>query len=301
MPTTAIAQIPHAVRDVYSKEIIHAATPRTKFAQFAKRKEDLKTKPGSSIKFTKFNSITKGGALTEGVALSEKQMSTAEVDITVTEYGNAIKVTEKAIQQSMFDVLDEAVQALGNDAAQVLDDGLRDACLTSTNYVYAQGKANAGALVSGDAFDTEIIKDAVEQLESNNAPKIGGEYYVCFAHPHQLRELRDDNDWIETHKYNGVDQIFRGEVGMYEGVRFISTTQMPANTAGESLAKYGNNIPTWEGVIFGENSFAWAIGLDIELRDGGIDDYGREHGLAWYAMWGFGLIEEDNIFVLLSA
>jgi hypothetical protein len=33
------------------------------------------------------------------------------------------------------------------------------------------------------------------------------------------------------------------------------------------------------------------------LRDGGIIDYGREHRLAWYAIWGLGLITDQSVVV----
>jgi hypothetical protein len=35
----------------------------------------------------------------------------------------------------------------------------------------------------------------------------------------------------------------------------------------------------------------------VELRDGGILDFGREHALAWYAIWGFGLITDQAVVI----
>ena len=297
---TYTGNIPQAIRDVYSREIIYAATPNLKFAQFAKQRTDLSVEPGGTIKFTKFNNLTKGGKLTESVSIVPKAMGTSEVSISVDEYGNAVKVSEKSLKFSMHNVLQEGAVLLAKDMAQVLDEEIRDTALSTTNFVYANGRATAGALEAGDVFDTTIVKDTAEALSGNNAPKIGGEYYICIAHPHQLRQLRDDSDWINVHSYQGVEQVYRGEVGMYEGVRFIETTQMIKNEDYQTLAKYGVNLASWEAVMFGENSFAWAVGQDVEMRDNGIEDFGRLHGIAWYAMWGFGLIEEDNIFVMLS-
>jgi len=36
----------------------------------------------------------------------------------------------------------------------------------------------------------------------------------------------------------------------------------------------------------------------VELRDGGVIDFGREHGLAWYAIWGFGVITHESRVVI---
>jgi hypothetical protein len=42
-------------------------------------------------------------------------------------------------------------------------------------------------------------------------------------------------------------------------------------------------------------SFDHAISLPVELRDGGILDFGREHALAWYAIYGLGLITDQSV------
>jgi N4-gp56 family major capsid protein len=70
-----------------------------------------------------------------------------------------------------------------------------------------------------------------------------------------LRQIRDDSNWINAHQYVNVDNIYEGEVGMYEGVRFVETTQMVENSAAVSTTKYGNAIKTWEAVIFGRKQF----------------------------------------------
>ena len=302
MPTTTVS-IPSSVREYYSKEIIREAQPRLRFAQFAKKRTDLTTNPGNSIEFTKYSSIAKGGKLTEGVNLDEKAMSNSRVNIPVDEYGNAVKITEKAIQLSMHNELQEASISLATDMAQVLDESLMEAALSTTNTVYGGSRTVSTALVAGDSFDTDVVKDVVEKLATNNAPKFEGAYYVCIAHPHQLRQLRDDPDWVDAHKYveTGVGALDMGEVGMYEGVRFVETTNVPANDAIESQQKFGVSIPTWEAVIFGENAYAWAEALPVEMRTKEATDYGRMHGIAWYAIWGFGIIEEKNIFSVVTA
>jgi len=161
----------------------------------------------------------------------------------------------------------------------------------------------ASGLALGDGLDTATIKDAVEVLAHNNAPRFQNEYYVCFASPHQIRQLRDDNNWIEAHKYMGRRQLYLGEVGMYEGVVFIETTQMPQLATAAFNAKYSVSlgITGYEGAIFGENAFAWGVALPVELRDDGVVELGRKHTLGWYGIWGTGILEEKNIVRLVTA
>ena len=304
MPSsTQTANIPASMRSYFTREIIREAQPRLRFAQFAKKRTDLNSNAGDSIEFTKYSGISKGGKLTEGVNLDEKSISNSKIKISVDEYGNAVSVSEKAIQLSAFNELEQASIALANDMAQVLDEELQQSAFSTTNVLYGGGKDSASTLVVGDAFTTQTIKDAVERLATNNAPKFDGAYYVCIAHPHQLRQLRDDPHWVDAHKYveTGVGNLYQGEVGMYEGVRFVETTNVPSNDAIQSASKFGINIPTWEAIIFGENAYAWAEALPVEMRTDSGKDYGRNHGIAWYAIWGFGIIEEKNIFAVITA
>jgi N4-gp56 family major capsid protein len=297
------AAIPQAVRDFYSKEVIFQAQPRCKFLQFAKVKRDLQAVRGKSITFTKYNNLDGGGAIAEHEVLVPQGISASEVVIPVMEQANSIQLTEILLRTSLLDVLGDASKLLANNLAVVLDKQFRDAALSTTNIVYGNGATSAATMNSGSVFNSRTVKDAVELLATNNAPKFEGEYYVCIAHPKQLRQLRDDPNWINANTYMGRRQLYVGEVGMYEGVIFIETTNMPLLTNAEVVAKYGTYSPNYgvEAVIFGENAYAWAIALDVELRDDGIVELGRKHTIGWYGIWGTGLIEEKNCIRVLTA
>jgi N4-gp56 family major capsid protein len=199
----------------------------------------------------------------------------------------------------------------------VLDLALRDAAMAGTNIIYATGAANRAAVTSTMIFTTQVVKDAVETLETHNSPKWGGDHYICFAHPHQMRGLRDDNDWINASLYSGATQIYTGEVGRYEDVRFVSTTVMPngANPAvdtttgdfadiGYSAALHGTGnggCNIYQAVFFGEYAVGHATALPVELRDNGVTDFGREHGLAWYSIFGQAVLENANIVIAETA
>ena len=57
----------------------------------------------------------------------------------------------------------------------------------------------------------------------------------------------------------------------------------------------GNTADVYESIMIGDNAFGHAIALPVELRDGGVLDFGREHALAWYAIWGLGIITDQAI------
>ena len=65
--------------------------------------------------------------------------------------------------------------------------------------------------------------------------------------------------------------------------------------AGYLTSASGNAAEVYESIMIGDNAFGHAISLPVELRDGGVLDFGREHALAWYAIWGLGVITDQAI------
>lgn len=307
-----------ATRDVFSAEIWFAALPVLKWDQFSTKKTELGVQPGRTIVLPKFNNVKRGGTLTEGRRLVTRPMSMSSASISVVENGNAIGFSEYLLQTSFFDQLSAASLLLGRDMALVLDQQLRDIALSASNVIYGGRKGARTQITAADIFDTRLIKDAVEALNTANAPMWAGDHYICFAHPHQLRGLSDDNDWINASLYAGSTQIYTGEVGRFHNVRFISTTMMPngANNAVDAATGdyvdpgfvnalrsgvSSNQTNIYQACFFGEYAFGHATALPVELRDNGVEDFGREHGIAWYSIWGQGLLESVNIVVAETA
>lgn len=308
------------VRTVYSKEIEFKAMPIMRFVQFAKVKTELGTQPGLTIQMMTYNNLKKGGALTEGVRMSPQSLSSTMKSITVGERGNAVAVSELALKTSFTDIMADATTLLSRDVALTLDTELRDTALTGANVIYGRKSdgtkiATRAEITGANLLTVATIKDAVELLATNNTPKFMGAYYICFVHPHQSRVLRDDPAWIEASKYGAPDQLFTGEIGRIDDVRFIETTLMcngaveegdPAYKAGllldqDGTADSGDEVPVYQAVLFGEDYYAYAVGLPVELRDNGVTDFGREHGLAWYSIWGTGLLHPERGVVIETA
>ena len=71
-----------------------------------------------------------------------------------------------------------------------------------------------------------------------------------------------------------------------------STSPYPAGGASATVQA---GATVYESIMIGDNAFGHAISLPVELRDGGVLDFGREHALAWYAIWGLGVITDQAI------
>ena len=313
-----------AIRDVYASEIYFQAMPNMRWDQFATRKEELSTQPGSTIIMPKAGSLKRGGTLVEGNRIQVRSMSMSTTSLSVSEQGNAVGVTERLLQTSFFDNMAMATMLLGRDLAIVLDLQLRDAALTTTNKVYANGKASRNSLTANDVLGTREVYAMSAQLETQAAPKWNQDFYVCFIHPRQAYSLRQAPGWVNVNTYGIRDggmagSLFTGELGRFNDMRFISTMVMPngANSTVDSttgdyadpgytaaldpVATGALGTTVYQAIAFGEYTFGHAVATPVELRDNGVADFGREHALAWYAIWGSGILEANNAVICESA
>ena len=63
---------------------------------------------------------------------------------------------------------------------------------------------------------------------------------------------------------------------------------------------WGPSSGVYEAIMLGDNAFGHAISLPVELRDGGVLDFGREHALAWYSIWGWGVITDSSVVKVIT-
>ena len=298
-----------AVRTVYSKEIEFKALPNMRFLQFATVKTELGVEPGLTISMLTYDNLVLGGALTEMTKLETQALSGSTKQITVTEYGNAVAVSELLVQSSFDDIMASATTLLGRDYAMVVDCELRDVALSGTNRVYASNGTTKvtkrDEIVAGCTMKVSTVKDAIEILSTNNAPKVGGTNWICFVHPHQSRGLRDDNAWINASNYGAPEQLFTGEIGRIDDCRFIETTLMCNGACAETdpayVAELAGEVPVYQATLFGDAYFGIAYSLPVELRDNGVEDFGRKRSLAWYAIFGVGKLHDQYGVVIETA
>lgn len=277
-----------------------------------------------------------GSELTEGARMEPVSLTASQIQITVKEHGKAVAVTELLLNAAFDDVMASASRLLGRHMAQSMDTQARNTlykeavpfgggAAVAPSVVFGRTAAasrgsispyDAGAVGTADApgyLSPASIKDAVEILAGENIPRLG-DTYVCFVHPAQSRSLRDWPEFIEVTKYAAPGNFMLGEIGRIYDVVFIETTQVAQGltgaTAGDPLVDV-DDVDTdggtagvqglstaYNAIMIGDNAFGHAISLPVELRDGGVIDFGREHGLAWYAIWGFGMITGESRVII---
>jgi N4-gp56 family major capsid protein len=292
---SGLSKLTGAVLRVYSKDLMFEALPLLKFDQFAEEKTELGKQPGDGIVFFKFNNLTRGGKLTEGTAMTKQALSGSQITITVDEWGNAVSMSELLVQTSFINVMETAATQLGTDYAMTVDEEHRDVLETTVNSVIAGDRADIDSITTADIMSVEEVKDAVEVLATNNVPKIGGDHYACFVSPHQSRDLRDDTNWITVGKLD-PQRLYYGEIGRIDDVIFIETTQV--STADNEAA---TPVEYHTALMLGANALGRAVALPVEMRDDGVEDFKRKHSIAWYSIFGCGIINANNIVAIYTA
>ena len=311
-----------AIQTIWSKEILFQSMPILRFEQFAVKKTELGVQPGLTINFMRYNNLGDATQLVEGVRMETNALTASQFSITVAEHGYAVAVSELLLNASFDDVMASASRLLGRNMATYLDVSARNTLYGASSAIFGYNKysgltrtavspydrgsaaANRQALAdvsgpiaeNGYHFTSALVKDAVETLATKNVPRLG-ETYVAFIHPHQSRMLRDDPEFIEVTKYAAPGNFMLGEIGRLNDVVFIETTQVAPLATDPTTGDPGTGAPVYRSIFLGDNAFGHAISLPVELRDGGILDFGREHALAWYAIWGLGLITDQSVVI----
>ena len=137
--------------------------------------------------------------------------------------------------------------------------------------------------------------------------EIGRLYDVVFIETTQVKKLAANagyttstlaGDLADQYSYTGANKpkvnSNPGSGGNPEAADFTALPGYLTNAT-------GNAAEVYESIMIGDNAFGHAISLPVELRDGGVLDFGREHALAWYAIWGLGVITDQAIVKVYTA
>lgn len=299
----------------FEKLAYFALRPEMYFDQFADVQATNATNPGASVKFTVFADLAAATtALGEAEDVTPVAMSDAQVTVTLEEYGNATVTTAKLRASSFLPVDPVAANAVGYNAGLSIDTIARNAVQAGTNVIYATGGTDtATARIDMDVDDTLTAKDvrrAVAQLRGANVPTIGGNY-VGFIHPdvsYDLRGITDASGWRDSYKYTNAMPLYNGEIGMFEGVRFMESARAPifANAFnGAGAAGTGDSYGT---LIMGQQALAKAVSMGGEYGSQPTIVYGtvtdllqRFRPVGWKHFVGYAVFRQEALRRIESA
>lgn len=293
-----------------------AVQPLVKFRQFCDAKDftDKGLHKGQLFTWNVYNDVaTRGTTLVETSTMAQTNYTIAQGTGTVTEMGNSVPYTGLLDNLSKHPVQEIINKVLKNDAKKALD-GQAWYQFYSTPLVVAPaaGTGTVGTdtavVVLSTTGTTTItnnvnlhknhIKSIVDLMKERNIPPYMGDEYFGLAWPTTWRPMKNDLEAVYQYRDEGFQMIYNGEIGKYEGVRFIEQTNISKGNYNGSGA-YGSpaSFTAWSNAqsdnafFFGEDTVAEAIVVPEEMRGAIPSDYGRSKGIAWYYLGGFALTQ----------
>jgi N4-gp56 family major capsid protein len=213
----------------YDRTLLSRLLPNLTFLKYG-QKRPMPKNEGGTINFRRFNSLdVPAASLTEGVTPDGDNLSITAVTATVAQEGNWVRLSDKISMVGIDPVLTESAALMGENAAKTLETRCADVIFKGTSQQFAGGAASAAAIAAGKVVNSEEIKKAVRTLRNNNAEPLEGGYYIGFCDPSVAYDLQNDSLWQDISKYNGAENIMKGEIGRIHGVRFILTTMCPTD------------------------------------------------------------------------
>jgi N4-gp56 family major capsid protein len=227
-----------------------------------------------------------------------------KVTLTLNEYGNATVTTMRLREFSFSQINPLQAELIGRNMRDTLDKLVETVILGSSNKqrVTATGIASGAATYANiQNINSKAIRRVVAQMRSNNALEFGS-HYMAIVHPDVCVDLREETDaagWRAPHTYaeNANSVIWNGEVGVYEGCRFVEYNRAPQGTVVDGA----NTKKRYTSLILGQEGIAEAVAVE-----GGTtvtptsDKFGRLMGLGWFFFGGWCLYRPEALTLVES-
>jgi N4-gp56 family major capsid protein len=207
--------------------------------------------------------------LTEGTAISTfTEIDSGYVDATLTQIGEAAKVTDILQMTAIFNWINQNIETLGEDAALKMDTVIRNAIVAGLLNQNSKFEVFAGVPYTGvsatDFVSLAALPEASAKLtrlhflgaqttlKKNLVPLIAGGT-VALVSPAGMQDLRQDDAWLKAAQFSRPEKLYKMEEMSLDGVRFIEGTN-PLTESGT----YGT-VDTAGGIysnfVFGRAAF----------------------------------------------
>lgn len=301
----------YRMQTLFSKKLLTPMKENLVRAQFAQTSENVRKNAGSlTLRFFKRRPADDKDIVTlsEGVPITTyTEVSFGHVDVTLVEIGQAAKISDLKLDVDIFDLLNQHVQTLGEDAALKADKtiatkvvaGMADSDNGFERFAVASptwdSSADFTTLAAADATASKITRlqalSCATQLMDNKVPTINGTY-VAVVGPRVMHDIRQDEDWLDAAKFSDVQKLYKRETVTLDGVRYVETTVPWRENAYGTYAAAGV-VHTTE--FYGAGAFGcpkmtgwndpWAPKMTILNQADKSDMLNQYCAIGWKALW----------------
>lgn len=204
-------------------------------------------------------------AMTPGSADFESEdFDINDLALSLSRYGFRSEISRDAINDwapvglNVMDALKQEMitwLAIKKDQLILQDDANSDLSASALSSVVS---GSDSTIDSGDTLAPEDLNEAKTLIEENNRAD-DGEFFF-FAHPRQVKALRDDSQFTNAAEYGSNRVVMTGEIGEYLGIRIIVTT----NVASYTSSGTDFNTDGYEGLLI-NSRYAYAVATNDPL------------------------------------
>lgn len=213
--------------------------------------------------------------LVEGVTPEGRQLANQDYTVQLAQYGDYVMITDVVSDTHPDNILAEATDLLGENAAETVETLRFNVLKAGTNVFYANqvaGRANVATkitLADQRRVTTALNRQNAKKITSVVAsrPDYGTKSveagYVAVVHPDLETDIRDMAGFKPVADYGPHTSPWEGEIGSVEQVRYIATTvAKPFLGAGVVVASAptmrsngGVNIDVYPVLYFARDAF----------------------------------------------
>lgn len=257
------------VRSYYDRNLLENAKPNLVYGQFGMERP-LPANGGQTINFRRFDKLAPATTpLTEGVTPKGSKLNITQITATVKQYGAYYLLTDWLQLTASDPVLTEATNNLGDNAGETLDTIDREALMEGTNVYYGDGSVTARASITAAMKATlDGFKQCARILKRNDAKTFEGNTYVAIIHPDTWYDIINEIEDIYKYTDSGVQKIYQGELGTYQGIRFVETSR------GKIYAKGGaSEQDVYATLVLGKDAYGIT-----KISNGGLETIAKQLG-----------------------
>lgn len=255
LQTTASAGLSDEMKTFYDRQLLTRTVPLLVHAKFGQKKR-IPVHGGRVIEFRKFSGLAVATTpLTEGTLYSSlKDLTVTATTATVAQYGDAVGFSDLVSTTTIDPLLKESTDILAEQAAETIDELVRDVIVAGTTVMYANGKAGRTNIAASDTIDPEDVAKIELQMKLNRARKIDG-FYHAITHPRVLFDLKRTQEWRDNQNYNQTGRTLTGEVGTLYGIKFWETDKAKVFADASNGAGGAGTVDVYTVIVIGAEAF----------------------------------------------
>lgn len=293
-----------------------------KYREIADKKVGSLTHNGSSIRFqfnTDIADVTVAGAtLSETVDPDSVALpATTYIDVAQLELGRSVLPVKKINLMSLANIDPWVANAVGFNMTKTLDNAIVAKLDAGTNIVRVAGGSGAvsstyegvgtvaakNTIAPADTIKSAAIRTAVTKMRSAGVQTKAAGMFVAYIHPEVSNDLRTEtgnNVWRTPHDYQNAAPLFGGELGSWEGVRFIESANNTNSQAGTGAG--GSQTRVYHTYVTGAQALAEAVWKEPGMEIGVVQDrFNRFNPVGWYGIINWALYRTPALVRIESA